>query len=189
MAAKKKRVHKRVPPAKRKQGRPAEGEGVLSPEAKAKFIEGIRTMGLPMRHAAWSIGVHPSTVWHWRQRDPAFDAAVQAAEAESQTPVIAALRDKALIERDLGALIWLCKTRIPEFREPREQPIDIADEGKTGVSLIDHIVQQASRRAARGEISASALKDIVDALAKASEVMERAGLEQRIERLEAQQGG
>lgn len=184
----KKKQPTKKPIAHRAPGRPREGEGVLSPEAKARFLEGVK-QGLPLRHAAWAIGVDPSTVWHWRQRDPEFDRAVLAADAESQRPVIAALREKAIVECDLGAIIWYCKARIPEYREPREQPIGVDVSGKTGMQMIDHVLQEAARLAARGEISAAAFKDLADAAAKTSEVIERASLEDRIRRLEDQQGG
>lgn len=139
--------------------------------------------GQPYRVAARKAGVHEDTVANWRAEDPEFSDACEKAIASADGKVIETLRRKAIDESDTGALIWLCKTRIPEMREPKEQPIRVDASKVAGMQDVKVLILEIIREGMRSGVAPSAIGELTKAITSLVNADKLAGLEKQVEEL------
>lgn len=133
-------------------------------------------------------GMAKSTLEDWMRDEDGFRDACEVARDSAKARTAAKLFELAVVAGNLGALVWWMKCRDPEFREPREQALEIPgiDEIKDQRDL-SRLLRSAAVKITNGQASVAALKDLAETCAKMSEVMERGELEERVAKLEAEQ--
>lgn len=163
----------------RKVGRPTK----RSPEIEGKILAILRA-GVPLSAAARSVGVCKDTLEDWRKADEDFSAACEEAMGSAEASMTVRLIKQAEEGNVAAAIYWL-KCRCPEMREPKERPERI-DLGVpiSGVDGLRRMILAIAQQVADGVVPISALRDAADAADKASGVIERSDLENRIKALE-----
>lgn len=149
---------------------------------EAAILEELES-GQPYRVAARKAGVHEDTVANWRAEDPEFSDACEKAIASADGEVIETLRGKAIREKDTGALIWLCKTRIPEMREPKDQPLRVDASKVTGLQDVQVLILEIIREGIRSGVPPAAIGELTKAISSLAESDKLTGLQQQIEEL------
>lgn len=183
MAARKKPAPKKAaakpktrPADSAKGGRPTK----RTPEIEAVIREALED-GCSMETACAKARIARNTLDLWRKADPGFRAFVSEAKATG-----IARRARQLLEQcDAGNVqalqFWLTR-RAPEFREAKDQPLDLPDiDGIESVAdlgrLAAHVLVSALRDGAPGS-AVQAISGAISGAAKAQEVTElRAELE------------
>lgn len=74
------------------RGRPGYKPSRLTPEIRGAFLESIR-QGLGVKPSAQKLRIAWSTIQAWKARDPEFSAEIQAARAEWEARMVAAVTD------------------------------------------------------------------------------------------------
>lgn len=162
---------------RRKPGRPTK----RTPERAKLIADGLRR-GLPMKHAAWHAEISPRTVYEWQAADEDFRAACEMAIAEADSEVIVKFRDMFIDQDNLTAGIFYAKTRIPEMREPKEQPVVIQLPEGAQVDLgaaAMHLIREGMKQGA----SPAAIKTGVDSLLAAANTADRSELARELRKL------
>lgn len=68
-------------------------------------------MGLNREEIAACLGISVTTLFARKRESEVFDAAIKDGRAQAAQQVANALYTKAVVEKDLGAIIWYEKTR------------------------------------------------------------------------------
>lgn len=113
-------------------------------------------------------------------------AACEKAEAEARRSFIVRLA-KQSAEGNVAATIYWLKCRCPEMREPKEQPAPVEVGPINGAAAMSRMLLALTQQVADGKIPPSVLRDAAEAVEKASGVLERADLEDRVKKLESKQ--
>lgn len=170
MAAKKKPV-----------GRP---RTVMTAEAKAKIIKAVE-LGMWPERAAQMHGIAGSTMRKERQLDPAFSAAIKEAESNAEKSVLS--RMFRHMETQWTACAWMLERRWAERwrkRDGEDMRRKIRSEPVKDQKDINALLMDMVSAAAAGKITPKQLRDMAQSLGIASDISERADLEERIKKLE-----
>ena len=179
MAARKKTAESKEPA--RKNGRPVTA---MTPENIEAILRTI-SMGLHPDRAAESCGVCSSTFRAHKRRNPSFATKVKEAIAEAEKTYLG--RILMHMDKQWTACAWLLERRFPERWRKRDgddmpnkisvQPVK--DQKDMHALLMDMVSATVS-----GKITPKQLKDVAQSLGIASDISERADLEERIRKLE-----
>lgn len=74
-------------------------------------VQELAGRGLTRAEIAAVLGISETTLYNRRRESEEFDAAIKSGKAIAAQEVANALYQKAIVEKDLGAIIWYEKTR------------------------------------------------------------------------------
>lgn len=180
MAARKKAPAKKAA-TKPKMGRPTK----RTPEVESAIREALED-GCSIETACAKARVSRSTLDDWRSSDPTFRAFVSEAKATG-----IARRARQLLEQcDAGNVqalqFWLTR-RAPEFREAKDQPIDLPGlDGIESVSDLGRLAALVLASALRDGAPGSAVQAISGAISGAAKAQEVTELRAELESLRAE---
>lgn len=181
MAARKKSTRKKAPAKPRsKGGRPTK----RTAETEAVIL-GVIGSGLSLDTAADRAQVDRSTVLRWMQQDDGFATAVRKARSEASESVAASLLRNALDGNVQAQQFWLTR-RTKEFREAKDQPLDITVEGVESVSDLGSLAVQVLAAALRDGAPGSAVQAVAGAITGAAKAQEVTELRAELENLRAE---
>jgi len=94
-----------------------------TPERLEKILAAVR-QGVTLTTAAKLAGMHVGTLGEWRRSDPAVDAEVKKAVAESELALVQTVQTAA--QKQWQAAAWLLERRWPERWARRDLVIDVS---------------------------------------------------------------
>jgi hypothetical protein len=94
-----------------------------TPERLEKILAAVR-QGVTLTTAAKLAGMHVGTLGEWRRSDPAVDAEVKKAVAESEVALVQTVQTAA--QKQWQAAAWLLERRWPERWARRDIVIDVS---------------------------------------------------------------
>ena len=156
----------------------------MTPEKVDAVLRAVR-MGLHPDRAAEAAGVAPSTMRKHKARNPEFVTALKEAAAEAEKSYLGRIIQHS--ESQWTAAAWILERRWAERwrkrdgddirRKIRSEPVK--DQKDIHALLMDMVSAAAS-----GKITPKQLRDMAQSLGIASDISERADLEERIKKLE-----
>jgi len=166
---------------KRPVGRP---RTVMTNEAKAKIVKSVE-LGMWPERAAEMHGINGATMRSERKRDPVFATAIKEAESNAEKSVLS--RMFRHMETQWTACAWMLERRWAERwrkRDGDDMARKVRSEPVKDQKDIHSLLMDMVSAAASGKITPKQLKDMAQSLGIASDISERADLEERIKKLE-----
>jgi hypothetical protein len=179
MAARKKTTAKKAPT--RGRGRPVTE---MTPENIEAIMRSIR-LGLHPQSAAMAAGVSVGAFKAHKSRHPDFVAKIKEAENEAQKSYISRLISHT--DKQWTACAWILERRWPELwrkRDGEDMQKRIKSEPVKSQKDMHTALVEMVNAAIAGKITFKQLKDMAQSLGIASDISERADLEERIKKLE-----
>ena len=182
MAAKKKAAAEPVPKAKRGGAREGAGRPSKRTEAIERLVYRALKCGLSVETAANLAGVGRRTIYDWMGADPEFRATLDKARAEGIHAVANKLAQAAQKGEPWAVMYWLAR-RVPEFREPREQPIDVDASQVTTAADAQQLIVQVLRKGVGEGMSPAAIGDLAKAISALADSDKLASMQKQSEEL------
>lgn len=108
-------------------------------DAAIESVLGYIAAGVPDEHAAAAAGIHRSTWWRWKKRDPGLQQRVEVAQSKAVAMKVAQI-SKAANDGNWTAAAWFLERRYPkEFGRVDRSKIE-----HSGTLTLEQLVNAAS---------------------------------------------
>ena len=166
---------------KKPMGRP---RTEMTPENIEAILRSIR-LGLHPERAAQAAGVSLGAFRMHKKRHPDFVRTIKEAETIAEQGFLGRILRHT--EKQWTAAAWVLERRWPEQwrkRDGEELKAKVSDKQVTGQASMHEALVDMINAAIAGKVTFKQLKDMAQSLGIASDISERADLEERIKKLE-----